>query len=62
MATMSFIVRLPLLFHVPKLSLLRRKGILQYSIIGHMQSSAFHEKLVIHGEENEEKKSLPRLR
>jgi hypothetical protein len=45
---------LPLLFFVPKLLRLRRKGILQYSIIGHMQSSAFHEKWVIHGEENEE--------
>ena len=44
----------PLLFFVPKLLPLRRKGILQYSIIGHMQSFAFHDKWVHHGEEHEE--------
>ena len=44
---------LPLLFFFPKLAPLRRKGILEYSIIGHMQSAAVHEKWVLHGEENE---------
>jgi hypothetical protein len=43
---------LPLLFFVPKLLPLRRKGILEYSTIGHMQSTAFHDRWVIHGEEN----------
>ena len=47
------IALLPLLFFVPKLLPLRRKGILDYSIIGHMQSSAFHEKWILHGAEHE---------
>ena len=45
---------LPLFFFLPKLLPLRRKGILQYSIIGHMQSFAFHDKWVHHGAEHEE--------
>ena len=45
---------LPLIFFLPKLLPLRRKGILQYSIVGHMQSFAFHDKWVHHGEEHEE--------
>lgn len=45
---------LPLLFFVPRLLPLRRKGILQYSIVGHMQSFAFHDKWIHHGEEHEE--------
>jgi hypothetical protein len=45
---------LPLLFFIPKLLPLRRKGILQYSIVGHMQSIAFHDKWVHHGEEHED--------
>ena len=45
---------LPLIFFVPKLLPLRRKGILQYSIVGHMQSFAFHDKWVHHGEEHED--------
>jgi len=44
----------PLLFFIPKLLPLRRKGILQYSIVGHMQSIAFHDKWVHHGEEHED--------
>jgi len=44
----------PLLFFIPKLLPLRRKGILQYSIVGHMQSFAFHDKWVHHGEEHED--------
>jgi hypothetical protein len=38
---------------VPKLLPLCRKGILEYSIIGQMQSSAFHEKWILHGNEHE---------
>jgi hypothetical protein len=49
-----FVALLPLLFFVPKLLPLRRHGILQYSIIGHMQSTAFHDKWVLHGEENKD--------
>src|SRR5271165_3731935 len=45
---------MPLLFFMPKLLPLRRKGILQYSIVGHMQSVAFHDKWVHHGEEHED--------
>ena len=45
---------LPLFFFIPKLLPLRRKGILQYSIVGHMQSIAFHDKWVHHGEEHED--------
>ena len=44
----------PLLFFIPKLLPLRRRGILQYSIVGHMQSIAFHDKWVHHGEEHED--------
>lgn len=45
---------LPLLFFIPKLLPLRRKGILQYSTVGHMQSFAFHDKWVHHGAEHED--------
>ena len=44
---------LPFAVLCSQLSRLRRKGILDYSVIGHKQSSAFHEKWVIHGEEHE---------
>ena len=44
----------PAFFFVPRLLALRRDGILDYSLIGHMQSEAFHEKWVLHGEENKE--------
>ena len=49
---------LPLLFFVPKLLPLRRRGILNYSIIGHMQSSAFHEKWVTHLADNTEEDAI----
>jgi hypothetical protein len=49
-----FLVALgPLFFFVPRLAALRRRGILQYAIVGNMQSTAFHEKWVTHGAENE---------
>jgi len=49
-----FIAILPLVFFVPKLLPLRRQGILEYAVVGHMQSSAFHEKWILHGAEHEE--------
>jgi hypothetical protein len=36
----------PLAFFVPKLAALRRRGILEYGILGQMQSTDFHEKWV----------------
>ena len=45
---------LPLFFFLPRLLPLRRRGILEYSIIGHMQSYAFHDKWVHHGHEHED--------
>lgn len=50
-----FLVALgPLVFFVPRLAALRRKGILEYAIIGQGQSSAFHEKWVLHREEHDD--------
>lgn len=43
----------PLIFFMPRLAKLRRRGILDYAIVGHMQSTAFHEKWILHGAENE---------
>ena len=37
----------PLLFFVPKLAPLRRKGILQYGSLAHLQSSEFHDKWIL---------------
>ena len=38
----------PLLFFVPKLAPLRRKGILQYGSLAHLHSSEFHDKWILH--------------
>jgi hypothetical protein len=38
----------PLVFFVPRLSVLRRKGILEYGILGQMHSAEFHEKWILH--------------
>ena len=43
----------PLFFFCPRLIALRRKGILQYAIIGQMQSRDFHNKWVLHAHEHE---------
>jgi hypothetical protein len=45
----------PLVFFVPVLAKLRRAGILEYGILGQMQSTAFHEKWITHrtGHESE---------
>jgi hypothetical protein len=39
---------LPLAFFVPRLAALRRKGILEYSILGQIQTADFHEKWIVH--------------
>jgi len=38
----------PLLFFVPRLIMLRRRGILEYGILGQMHSSDYHEKWIVH--------------
>lgn len=38
----------PLLFFVPKLAPLRRKGILQYGSLAHLHSAEFHDKWILH--------------
>ena len=38
----------PLLLFVPKLAPLRRKGILQYGSLAHLQSAEFHDKWILH--------------
>jgi hypothetical protein len=38
----------PLLFFVPKLAPLRRKGILQYGSLAHLHSTEFHDKWILH--------------
>ena len=38
----------PLLFFVPKLAPLRRKGILQYGGLAHLHSTEFHDKWILH--------------
>ena len=39
----------PLAFFVPRLADLRRKGILEYGIVGQRDSTEFHEKWILHG-------------
>ena len=43
----------PLLFFVPRLAPLRRKGILQYGSLAHLQSAEFHDKWILHRTGNE---------
>ena len=38
----------PLVFFVPRLAALRRKGILEYGILGQLHSTHFHEKWILH--------------
>jgi hypothetical protein len=38
----------PLVFFVPRLTALRRKGILEYGILGQLHSTDFHEKWILH--------------
>jgi hypothetical protein len=44
----------PLVFFVPRLAAVRRKGILEYAILGQMQSTEFHEKWILHRAGREE--------
>jgi hypothetical protein len=43
----------PLVVFVPRLAALRRKGILEYAILGQIQSTEFHEKWILNGAEHE---------
>jgi hypothetical protein len=38
----------PLVFFVPRLAALRRKGILEYGILGQLHSADFHDKWILH--------------
>jgi hypothetical protein len=44
----------PLVFFVPKLMVLRRKGILEYGSLAHLHSTEFHEKWIHHREGHED--------
>ncbi len=44
----------PLVFFIPRLAAVRRKGILEYAILGQMQSTEFHEKWILHRAGREE--------
>jgi hypothetical protein len=44
----------PLAFFVPRLAGVRRKGILEYAILGQMHSTEFHEKWILHRTGREE--------
>jgi hypothetical protein len=54
-AIIALIALGPLVFFVPRLLVLRRKGILEYGILGQLHSADFHEKWILHraGHENE---------
>ena len=43
----------PVLFFVPRLTVLRRRGILEYDVLGQMHSAEFHEKWIQHREWHE---------
>jgi hypothetical protein len=44
----AFVALGPLVFFVPRLSALRRKGILEYGILGQLHSAEFHQKWILH--------------
>jgi hypothetical protein len=44
----------PLVFFVPRLAAVRRKGILEYAVLGQMQSTEFHEKWILNRAGREE--------
>ena len=48
LAIIAMIALGPLVFFVPRLLALRRKGILEYGILGQMHSADFHEKWILH--------------
>ena len=47
-AIVAFVPLGPLVFFVPRLSALRRKGILEYGILGQLHSAEFHQKWILH--------------
>jgi hypothetical protein len=55
LAVIALIALGPLVFFVPRLLALRRKGILEYGILGQLHSADFHEKWILHraGHEDE---------
>jgi hypothetical protein len=44
----AFVALGPLVFFVPRLEALRRRGILEYGILGQLHSTDFHEKWILH--------------
>jgi hypothetical protein len=44
----AFIALGPLVFFVPRLAALRRRGILEYGILGQLHSTEFHQKWILH--------------
>jgi hypothetical protein len=47
-AIIALIALGPLAFFIPRLAALRRKGILEYGILGQLHSADFHEKWILH--------------
>jgi hypothetical protein len=47
-AVIALVALGPLAFFVPRLAALRRKGILEYGILGQFHSAEFHEKWILH--------------
>lgn len=43
-----FVALGPLVFFVPRLAALRRRGILEYGILGQLHSTEFHQKWILH--------------
>jgi hypothetical protein len=44
----TFVALGPLVFFVPRLAALRRRGILEYGILGQLHSTEFHQKWILH--------------
>jgi hypothetical protein len=44
----AFVALGPLVFFVPRLAALRRRGILEYSILGQLHSTEFRQKWILH--------------
>ena len=44
----AFVALGPLVFFVPRLAALRRRGILEYGILGQLHSTEFHQKWILH--------------
>jgi hypothetical protein len=53
LALTALVALAPLIFFVPRLANLRRRGILEYGILGQIHSTEFHEKWIRHRAEHE---------